>query len=306
MDYDRYASFLPPGYRTDALEPVSTWWPWRDRRVHIARAVNPNASVRVIGLHGAGGHSGALWPFAALAGRENVDVLLPDMPIYGDTVEPNPSAVRYDDWIDLLCDLVTAEREQDARPVVLLGASMGGLMAYEVAARTGQVAAIAATCLLDPADPAARSAAARFKFLGAPAPAMLRAVDPVLGRVRVPVRWLVEMNRMSNTPSFSRVCTTDPKGGGARVPLGFLASWLAYRHTSPESFDTVPVTLIHPAADTWTPPELSLRFLQRIAAPTEAVLLDNCGHFPIEEPGLTQAATALRGLIDRVAGAARR
>lgn len=56
----------------------------------------------------------------------------------------------------------------------------------------------------------------------------------------------------------------------------------------------MPVTLIHPTQDRWTPPEMSLAFLRRIAAPTRHVRLEGCGHFPVEEPGLTQAVQVLR------------
>ncbi|KUI43956.1 lysophospholipase [Mycobacterium sp. IS-1590] len=295
MEYARYAAFVPARHRPDPpIDPVSTYWSWRGRRVHIARAAMPDAPVRAMVVHGGGGYSGALWPIAAVAAREGVEVLAPDMPLYGDTVEPGPRSVRYCDWLDLLTDLVVAEREADPRPLVLFGASMGGMMAYEVAARTGQVAHVVATCLLDPAVPAARSAAARISALGPISPAVMRAIDPLLGRVRVPIRWLVDMNNMSHDPELTRLCATDPKGGGVRVPLGFLAGWLNFRHTAPESFAAAPVTLVHPGADRWTPPQLSIDFLQRIAAPTKLVLLDNCGHYPIEEPGLTQLTAALR------------
>lgn len=251
-------------------------------------------------IHGGGGYSGALWPIAAAAAREGIEVLAPDMPLYGDTVEPDPKSVRYQDWLDLLCDLVVAERSADQRPLVLFGASMGGMMAYETAARTGEVAHVVATCLLDPSDPAARRAAARTSALGPAAPTLMRALDPFLGNVRVPIRWLVDMNNMSLDPDLTRLCATDPLGGGVRVPLGFLSSWLNHRHTAPESFTAAPVTLVHPAADRWTPPGLSMSFLERIAAPTRLVLLDNCGHYPIEEPGLSQLADALRSVRDAV------
>lgn len=295
MEYARYAAFLPAHHRPDPpIHPVSTWWSWRGRRIHIARAAACDAPVRLMIVHGGGGYSGALWPIAAAAARDGVEVLAPDMPLYGDTVEPDPRSVRYPDWLDLLADLVVAERTADPRPLVLFGASMGGMMAYEAAARTGEVAHVVATCLLDPTQPAARGAAARFSAIGPVAPTVMRAVDPVLGRVLVPIRWLVDMNNMSSDPGLTRLCATDPKGGGVRVPLGFLTSWLNHTHTAPEAFATTPVTLTHPGADRWTPPEVSIRFLRRIAAPTELVLLDNCGHYPVEEPGLTQLTAALR------------
>ncbi|WP_348726826.1 alpha/beta hydrolase [uncultured Mycolicibacterium sp.] len=303
MDYRSYAEFLPARYVENLAPPTSTWWPWRGNRVHIARAPAPGADVRMMLIHGGGGYSGALWPVATVAAG-GVDVLAPDLPLYGDTVVAQPSRVRYEDWVALLTDLVRAERAADPRPLILFGASMGGMLAYEVAARTGQVAAVVATCLLDVSDPAARAAATRYPFLGRPAPAVLRALDPALGRLRVPIRWLADMTQMSTDPALSRLCAADPRGGGASVPLGFVSSWMSFRHIAPEDFTAAPVTLVAPTADTWTPPELSIRFLQRISAPTTLVTLENCGHYPIEEPGLDQLRTATLTVRDQVAAQA--
>ncbi|WP_264077724.1 alpha/beta hydrolase [Mycolicibacterium houstonense] len=296
----RYAGFVPEQYRDEWVAPVSTWWSWRGREVHIARAIVPDSDIRVLVLHGAGGYSGALWPIASVAASEGVEVLAPDMPLYGYTAEPRAVAVRYDDWVELVCDLIRAECERDDRPLIVFGASMGGLLGYEAAARTGRVAHVVATCLLDPADPPARRAAARLSPVGSVGPALLRAIDPWLGRVRVPIRWLVKMTAMSGNRELARLCATDPRGGGMRVPLGFLCSWMNFAHTSPETFDAAPVTLVHPGADRWTPARLSVRFLQRIAAPTRLVMLDGCGHYPVEEPGLSQLVSALRRVRDEV------
>lgn len=307
MDHRSYAQFLPARCVENLAPPTSTWWPWRGNRVHIARAVAPEADVRVMVIHGGGGYSGALWPVATVVADsdvDGVDLLAPDLPLYGDTVAVQPSRVRYPDWVALLSDLVRAERAADRRPLILFGASMGGMLAYEVAARTGEVAAVVATCLLDVADPAARAAATRYPFLGRPAPAVLRALDPALGRLRVPIRWLADMAAMSTDPALARLCATDPRGGGVSVPLGFVASWMNFRHTAPEDFGAAPVTLVAPAADTWTPPELSIRFLQRISAPTTLVTLENCGHYPIEEPGLGQLREAMLTVRDQVAAQA--
>ncbi|MBF6434815.1 alpha/beta hydrolase [Nocardia cyriacigeorgica] len=300
MDYRRYDQFLPAGYRAESLTaPESTWWSWRGHRVHVARARVPEASVRVLAVHGAGGHAGLVWPIAALAAQAGVDTMAIDMPLYGDTVVPDPHSVRYTDWIELLCEFVCAETASDPRPLIVFGASMGGMLAYEVAARTGAVAHVVATCLLDPADPAARRAAVRWSFTGGAAPTVLRSVRPLAGGLRVPIKWLVDMGNMSLDPELSRLCAADPKGGGVRVPLGFLADFLDFTHTPPES-TTTPLTLAHPAADRWTPPELSLRLLHRIAAQTRLVLLDGCGHFPIEDPGIRRLRDTLIGVLEEV------
>lgn len=305
MNYLDYAAFIPAEYTADMVAPRSTWWSWRDVRVHVARAANPEAKVRGMIIHGGGGYSGALWPAAAVAANDGFEVLAPDLPLYGDTEVPDPAAVRYDQWVDLLCDLVRAERAADPRPLILFGASMGGMLAYEVAARTGLVDAVVATCLLDMGDPAARAAATRFAWLGRLAPRLLRTLDPVLGRVRVPIRWLADMDNMSNDPALSRLCATDPRGGGVSVPLGFLSSWMTYAHTAPERYAGPPLTLVAPAADRWTPPELSKAFLQRVSGPTTVVMLDRCGHFPVEQPGVGQLRDALLATVSEVAQRAR-
>ncbi|EHR51325.1 lysophospholipase [Saccharomonospora marina XMU15] len=296
MPADDYARFLPAHHRARAAAstPNSTWWEWRGRRVHILRATNPDAPVRLLVIHGAGGHAAALWPFIGLV-DDMADALLPDLPLYGDTIDPDPAGVRYDAWVELLCDLVSVERAADARPLVLFGASMGGMLAYEVAARTREVAAVAATCLLDPRDPDALRAAARFSIAGGVAPAVLGSIARLAGRVRLPIRRLVDMRKMSNQPALSALCSADPRGG-VRVPIGFLSSFLRFAHTPPEDFDAAPVLLVHPAEDRWIPPEVSARFLARINGDTSLVLLDNCGHFPAEEPGLTLLIDALRSL----------
>jgi len=306
MDIDRYAVFLPAERRGLIAEPRQTWMEWRGRRVHIARGGDPNtARARGILVHGGGGYSGALWPLAGLvAGNRDgvgVEILAPDMPLYGYTEEPAPTKVRYPDWIDLLCDIIATERDRDDRPIILFGASMGGMMAYEAAHRTGaMVDAVLATCLLDLSDPAALAAASRIKIGGGLTGPILRATGAVLGSVRVPIRLLADMSAMSRDRSLSELCATDPRGGGVSVPIGFLSSWLNYEHTPPERYRGAPVTLVAPGADTWTPPELSVKFLQRIAGATRTVLLENCGHYPIEEPGLSQLEAVGREMLEAV------
>lgn len=291
-----YTSFLPQDVADRiTVAPEATWWDWRGMRVHVARARRPESPIRLLVLHGAGGHSELVWPFAGLVAGEGIDVAAVDLPLYGRTEVPRRSAVRYPDWIDLLCDFVAAE--DDGRPLAVFGASMGGMLAYEVAARTGLVSTVVATCLLDPADPKARAAASRFPSLGAPAPRLLRALAAVAGNVSIPIAWFADAGAMSRNAELSQLCLDDPLGAGGRVPIGWLSSFMNFTHTPPEDFHDTPVLLVHPAADSWTPPELSLRFLDRISAPTTAIPLENCGHFPIEQPGLHQLETALREVV---------
>lgn len=270
---------------------------WEGHDVHIARARNEEAATRVLVVHGAGGHSGALWPIAALLAEQGLDVAAVDLPLYGRTRSPEPAAVRYGDWVRLLVDL--ADAEDDGRPLILLGASIGGMLAYEAAARSPRVAAVAATCLLDPQDRRARAHMTRFGRLGVLGGPLSGLVRGRLATVRIPMSWVANMGRMSRDPGLSKLCADDPLGGGAKVPLGFLASYLRFPHTPPSQM-TTPVALLHPAKDGWTPVELSARVLARIAAPTSTVMLRECGHFPIEEPGVDDLITGVLDLARAV------
>lgn len=303
-----YVAFLPAARRARLVEPESTWWGWERNRVHVARATRPEAPVRLVVVHGAGGHSEALWPVASLVAGLDLEVAAIDLPLYGRTEVPDRSRVRYRDWVRLLSDFVAAE--YDGRPLMLLGASIGGLLALEVGARSEHVSHVAATCLLDPADWRAMARMSRFGPLGVLGGPLSRLVErwfsgSAVTRVMVPMRWVANLARMSRNGDLSRLCADDPLGGGASVPVGFLSSWVAHRHVAPEQM-TVPVTLVHPTHDDWTPVGLSMRVLRRVAAPTTVVMLRECGHFPIEEPGLADLVGAIRGVAaGLVAGSAR-
>ena len=239
-----------------------------------------------------------LWPMLGRLASRGIDVTALDLPLYGDTRSPRPRAVRYADWVSLAADFVNDERSRDPRPIVIVGASMGGMLAYETAQRTGEVAHVVATCLFDPRDPEALAAASRLPGVEHLPVGVLRATGRVIGGLRIPVRWFAEARKMSRDPELTKACLGDPRGAGAALPLGYLTDFLTFDHRRPESATTTPITLAHPAADDWTPTRLSLRFLERIAAETRYVPLENCGHFPIEQPGLTQFLEVISAALD--------
>lgn len=190
------------------------------------------------------------------------------------------------------CQLFTQQRPWTSH--------LGGGLAYEAAARTGLAAHVIATRLLDPRERSVRSEITRFGALAIPAPLVTPLVTEGMKRVSVAMDWVAPLERMNRSEGLSRLCAEDRRGGGVRVPLGFLTSFLEFEPTPGAAMKT-PVTLTAPAADTWTPQELSTPWLSEIASPTRNVPLAECGHYPIEEPGVSTLVETLIFIAREVA-----
>lgn len=267
-----YEAFIPLKHRT-GIEPEHTFWEWENKRVHIARR-RREAPVRVIVVHGLGTHSGALWPLVAAI--EDADLAAIDL----------PKTPLYDDWLRLLEAFISSE--DDGRPLVLIGAGTGGLLCAEAAHRTGLVAHVIATCLLNPSDQPTRRALFRFSPL-------TRLIQGRLRNREIPVTRVLNFSKISRSPALSKLCAADEFSGASKITWGFLASYVQHK----AKLGAVPVTLMHPDHDLLTPVELSLRTLSRLKAPTDVVMLKDCGHFPIEEPGFTTMLETVTSVIAR-------
>ncbi len=253
-------------------------------------------------LHGGGGHGRMLAPLGVLAQRLGAEALAPDLPGYGHTVVADRRAVRYDDWVNDVAHLTTRSAVP-GRPLLLLGASIGGRLALDVAHRLGPdiVQAVVATCLLDPRRPDAAAVVAKHETLVRVGLPLLRASRRLMDRRLVPIRWLAPIQAIANDPELAHTCATDPLGAGVSIPLGFLRSWLEYDPGyTPATFRACPVVLAHPEDDRWTPLEVSRSFLDEMRVPTELVLLVGCGHFPVEPGAMPGFHTALERALRHV------
>ncbi|GAA4859535.1 alpha/beta hydrolase [Saccharopolyspora cebuensis] len=296
-----YQDFFPGALRTtDGNAPVEQWWSWRGMSVHLDRLPRPDAPATLIALHGVGTYGRMLAPFGRLPGTSDLEFVAPDLPGFGLT-DTGRRGVTYRTWVDCVVDLVAAERAR-GRPVVLLGLSAGGRLAYDVAARAGDdVAAVIVTCLADP-----RLAAVRRRLATRPELAhwagVLSVLPPPLRAPRLPVHLLANIAAVANHAQFANLVWNDPLGGGNWISLGFLRSCLAAPPTvAPEDFGGPPLLLAHPDDDRWTPLRPSREFFDRIAAPTRFATLSGTGHFPVEESGLADLDRAVRDFLDEFA-----
>jgi alpha-beta hydrolase superfamily lysophospholipase len=293
--------YVPEPHRIgtdDATAPREEWWDWRGHRVHLDRHGPTGAPARLLVLHGGGGNGRLVGTVAVAAARAGYAAVCPDLPGYGLTRVPDRRVVRYGDWVACARDLLRAEAARG--PVVVVGFSLGGLLAYDAVAAVGAVGLVASS-LLDPRDPVVRRRTARRPVGGLAAAVLprLRTLD----RVRVPVRWVAPVERIATDARLARLLATDPTAGGAAMPLGWFRTFLGSAPAvEPEDFDRCPVVLAHPAADRWTPVEASLRFLHRIPARhRRVVLLEAAGHLPVERPGVDQLADVVVEQLDRAA-----
>jgi alpha-beta hydrolase superfamily lysophospholipase len=243
----------------------------------------------VIVLHGAGAYGRVMAPAAVLAQRYGYETVAPDLPGYGLTRVPR-RRMTYGLWIDCVCDLIDAELARDARPVALFGVSLGGLLAYQAAARSrGKLAGLIATTLADPREPAVRRDFARHPLLGTAGLWLLDKLAPLTDGLPLPMAYMAKMHRISNRPALSALASRDRLGGGSWVPARFLRTLMTTApEREPEAFDDCPVLLAHPGEDRMTDIAVSRRFFDRLAAPKKLVVLDGASHMPTEHPGVDQ------------------
>ena len=224
----------------------------------------------------------------------------PDLPGYGLTRVPW-RAMTYPLWIDCVCDLIDAELARDGRPIVLFGVSLGGLLAYQAAARSKQVVGLVATTLADTRERAVRKGFAKHALLGTAGLWLLDKLSVVTDGLPLPMAYVSKMDRISNRRALSQLVKSDRLGGGSWVPARFLRTLMTTAPAiEPEAFDVCPVLLAHPGNDRMTDITLSRRFFERLAAPKQMVVLDGASHMPTEHPGVDQLEAAV---LEFLAGA---
>lgn len=277
--------YLPEHNRlTDELKPHEKIHKVLDYNIHIDEYIpEVESEICVVLFHGVGGNGRLLSFLAVPLLKAGLEVVCPDFPGYGfSEYEKYPS---YKDWIDVGCEIVRSKLDENKR-VVLLGLSAGGMLAYNVACKAKKVDGLIVTNILDNRIDTVREYSARNKFQAKYGLNLLKLMPSFIKKIKVPIALVTNMNGLVNDKAILRLLRKDQRGAGNSVELGFLLSMMeSIPIREPEQFTDIPILLIHPGDDQWTPTFVSELFFDRIGARKNKVILENCGHFPIESPG---------------------
>ena len=285
---------LPPSLQlTRDQLPQEETWNWQGNGVHIDRYDTLNAKCKVILHHGVGTNGRQM---TLLIGQRlslhGYAVIAPDNLGYGVT-KVTQSAVKFDDWVDLLSDLIDREIEKDGLPVFLFGLSAGGMISYHAAGKNKKVKGIVGLTFLDERIKQVCKETVIHPLI-APLVPLVNALGktPVINRIKIPMKWVSKMYTLTNDKKLLKSFLKDRTSSGALVSLEFLSSFMSYvPPVEPKDFDVCPILLTQPEDDRWTRELLSKLSLQNIKSEFTIKTLNNAGHYPIESPGREQLET---------------
>lgn len=300
--WEHYQRFFPEELRlNEQNRPTEEWWNWHNCRIHLDRLSAPDSVLKAILVHGAGGNGRLLAPYARMLQRHGYDVVAPDFPPYGLSTIASPGSLTYQHWVDLLADLVERETKRDGKPIVLLGASIGGMLAYHAAARTKRIKGLIVTTFVDTSSPQVRDQLAPNKFVSRAGKLAMDAFPFILDAIRIPIHLVSRMESITNNAELTALIMEDPQAAGIKINLKFLRTFLNFKPVvEPERFDSCPVLLLHPEIDPMTPFPLSEAFYKRLAGAKQCIILEGAGHLPIERPGVDQMQDAVLSFLDRI------
>ncbi len=281
--------FLPEHNRIeDDLVPQEKVWDWNGNRIHLDFYPAPQSDYKVILLHGVGGNGRVLSFIGVPLYKKGIEIIAPDLPGYGCS-EVKDEHSDYSHWVQLVRELIEEEAKKDNKKIILFGLSAGGMLAYHAGCNNRYVKGMIFTSLLDQRIRDVRDLSARNKFMSRVGIGLLSVLNGINGSTKLPMKMVANMNKIVNHKEILELLINDPLSSGAKVPVRFIISMINYNPAiEPEAFSGCPVSLLHPEDDRWTPTRLSELTFSKFQVKKEFKILENAGHFPVEQPGLKQ------------------
>jgi len=300
--WKQYQRFFPKEMQLNEDHlPVEEWMGWNGVQIHLDRMPAPQSKLKVIFIHGAGGNGRLLAPYARGLQNNGYEVVSPDLPPYGLSYTSSIDSLGYQLWVDILVELINRELKRDGKPVVLIGTSVGGMLAYNAAVQSNKVKGLIATTFVDTSHANVRDQLAPNKLISRLGKFAMDQFPFLLDSVQISVTHVSRMNLITNNAELTNLIMNDTHAAGTKIPLRLLRTFLNMKPlVQPEYFDVCSVLLVHPECDPMTPYSISKPFFDAIKADKEQVILEGAGHFPIEQPGLNQMNAAVLSFLRKI------
>ena len=306
--YETYSSwktfqtFFPEEWRiTSKYKPIEYYWNWDNFDVHIDHYYvdSTQKKHKLILLHGGGGNGRLLSPIAVFLQKLGYECIAPDLPGFGLTKIHKPNS--YYTWINLVNELVNQELKKSKSPVVLCGVSLGGMLAYQVACLNKNISGLIVTSLADTRKKSVQIGLSKNKWFGAISPTLLSGMSSITDDIKIPIKWTTKMWAMANNPEFVKALKNDKIGSGSAVYLKFFRTLFEVSpEIEPEDFNRCPLLFLQPEKDYIIPWSMSKPFYESLSCKKEMVILKNCGHIPLEKPGINQMIDASTSFLDKL------
>lgn len=297
--WKQYQKFFPDDMQINENHlPTEEWMTWNNAHIHLDRMPVPDAQLKIIFIHGAGGNGRLLAPYARMLQTYGYEVVSPDLPPYGLSYTDSAESLDYQLWIDILNELIEQELKRDGKPIILLGSSIGGMLAYHTAVQSKRVKGLIATTFVDTSDSKVRDQLAPNKLISRLGGWCMDQFPSLLDSLQISVNKVSRMKWITNNAELTRLIMKDPLAAGTAIPLRLLRTFLNMKPAiKPEDFEGCPVLLVHPQLDPMTPYRFSKPFYDNLKSRKEYVSLEGAGHFPIEQRGLEQMIVAVLAFL---------
>ena len=300
--WKEFQEYYPEEFRiVENNHPTEEYWDWDKYSVHLDRYLpdDNNKKVKVLLVHGGGGNGRLMAPMGVVLRGLGYECVAPDMPGFGLTEINAPNS--YNTWVKLVDALVDAEMKKDGRPIVLCGISLGGMLAYHAACLNKNIKGVIVSSLADTSNPIVQVQLSRNNFMGKTGAKTLGTLQKLTDNIKVPIKMTTKMWAMANDETFVKKLKNDKVGSGSWVYLKFLRTLFEAKPTiEPEDFNNCPLFFFQPEKDYIIPWEISKPFYDRLACEKEMIYLENCGHIPMEEPGVFQLKDRALGFIQKI------
>ena len=106
---------------------------------------------------------------------------------------------------------------------------------------------------------------------------------------------------MANNSEFVKALMNDKIGSGSAVYLKFFRTLFEVsQKIELEDFNTCPLLFLQPEEDYIIPWSMSKPFYDALPCKKEMIILKNCGHIPLEKPGINQMIDAAIYFLEKL------